>query len=377
MRVVAALMVFFFHIGQNSPFQSQQISDAYETVFGQGGWVGVSFFFILSGFVLTWSAKPGDTARRFWRRRAAKVFPNHLVTTLAALLLLAIAGQSLGGWKILPAAFLLQSWFPQLDISGAANSVSWSLSCELLFYASFPLIIRFVDRVRPSRLWYGAGATWAAILAAPLIAQLLPSRPGVGFAPASEAEFWFVYVLPPVRTLDFLLGIFLARILQRGRWIHFNLGAGILIAVASYILCAHVGFTYGLAAVTAMPLALVITAAAHADLHGGWSPFRSAAMVWLGNVSFAFYLWHKMILIEVRRRLGGPLTTWDTAAGLSYIALAGTLTMLVAWATYRYVEIPAMRRWSTPRTPRARHATPAQPLVRVDGDEGADPSPFA
>jgi peptidoglycan/LPS O-acetylase OafA/YrhL len=100
-------------------------------------------------------------------------------------------------------------------------------------------------------------------------------------------------------------------------------------------------------------------------------------MVWLGNVSFAFYLWHKMILIEVRRQFGGPLTTWDTAAGLSYIALAGTLTMLVAWATYRYVEIPAMRRWSTPRTPRARHTTPAQPLVRVDGDEGADPSPFA
>jgi peptidoglycan/LPS O-acetylase OafA/YrhL len=166
MRVVAALMVFFFHLGQVPPFRSQMAADVYQNVFGQGGWVGVSFFFVLSGFVLTWSSRPTDTARRFWRRRVAKVFPNHLVTSVAAILLLVNAGQALGGWKVVPAIFLLQSWFPQIEISSAANSVSWSLSCELLFYLSFPLLIRLVDRARPSVVTAsGVGIRSAASLA--------------------------------------------------------------------------------------------------------------------------------------------------------------------------------------------------------------------
>jgi peptidoglycan/LPS O-acetylase OafA/YrhL len=41
---------------------------------------GVSFFFVLSGFVLTWSARPDDIATGFWRRRIARIYPVHLVT---------------------------------------------------------------------------------------------------------------------------------------------------------------------------------------------------------------------------------------------------------------------------------------------------------
>ncbi len=55
-----------------------------EWVFSQGGGA-FSFFFILSGFVLTWSLRPTDTAARFWQRRVARIYPNHAAIWLAAL----------------------------------------------------------------------------------------------------------------------------------------------------------------------------------------------------------------------------------------------------------------------------------------------------
>ncbi|WP_425275736.1 acyltransferase family protein, partial [Streptomyces angustmyceticus] len=58
-------------------------------------WVGasaVSLFFILSGYVLTHSARPADTARAFWRRRAAKILPNHVLTWCVVVAALACAG---------------------------------------------------------------------------------------------------------------------------------------------------------------------------------------------------------------------------------------------------------------------------------------------
>lgn len=70
---------------------------AYVTLSFDGDWTGteagvalivgrsaLSFFFVLSGFVMTWSARPGDTATAFWRRRAAKIYPLHAVTWFAA-----------------------------------------------------------------------------------------------------------------------------------------------------------------------------------------------------------------------------------------------------------------------------------------------------
>ncbi len=364
MRVIAALMVFFFHIGQISPFRAADSTSTYSSLFGQGGWVGVGFFFVLSGFVLTWSSRASDTAPRFLRRRIAKVFPNHLVTSAAALLLLAATGQVLGGWKIFPAVFLVQSWFPQIEISSAANSVSWSLSCELLFYVSFPLLIRAVDRIERSRLWLWTGAVVAAIVAVPALAQLMPDQPGLSFAPVSESEFWFVYVLPSVRVLDFVLGILLARIVQHRKWIRLNLPSSMLLVVVAYACSALVPWTFGLVAVTALPLALMIAAAAEADITGAWSPLRSRTMVWLGNISFAFYLWHKLVLTEVRRLLGGPETAWDTPGALGYIALVFVITLLLSWALYQLVEEPAMRRWSRPRGERrtGRHAGTADGL---------------
>ena len=53
MRFIAAALVFLFHVSYANLFASERVAGTLMTVFGQGGWTGVGFFFVLSGFVLT------------------------------------------------------------------------------------------------------------------------------------------------------------------------------------------------------------------------------------------------------------------------------------------------------------------------------------
>src|ERR1700755_2106401 len=75
MRFLAAFLVFAFHATFALPLRDTALGVHYANLVSKAGYVGVGFFFILSGFVLTWTVRPGDSAGQFWRRRFAKVFP--------------------------------------------------------------------------------------------------------------------------------------------------------------------------------------------------------------------------------------------------------------------------------------------------------------
>jgi peptidoglycan/LPS O-acetylase OafA/YrhL len=111
------------------------------------GTTGVSFFFVLSGFVLAWSARPSDTATGFWRRRIARVYPVHLATALTALLLGATALPDMwptSGGQLAANLALIHSWWPAWWQT--LHPVSWSLACEAFFYAIFPALNWYLRR---------------------------------------------------------------------------------------------------------------------------------------------------------------------------------------------------------------------------------------
>nr|WP_007507034.1 acyltransferase [Pseudofrankia saprophytica] len=372
MRIIAALLVAAFHIGALAPFSDPSTARTYHSMFGQGGWAGVTFFFVLSGFVLTWAARPTDTAVEFWRRRAFKLYPNHVVILAAGILLVLYLGIFPGAGVAIANLFLVHVWDWHFKTWWGVNPVSWSLCCEVFFYACFPLIIGLVNRVRPSRLWIGVAAVTAAIAAVPSLAQaLMPDEAVSAALPIGVTKLWFINGFPPVRTLDFLLGIFLARMVKEGQLSRLPLMPALAVAIGGYVLSTQVPYEYGLAACTALPFGLLVAAATEADLRGRFSPFRNGPMVWLGKISYAFYLWHYLVLMWLAH-LFAEHQPLSTAGNLGFIALALTVVVLLSWATYGWVETPMMRRFAAPR----RRPAPAAPSLDVPTQPGpAAPSP--
>ncbi|MFJ3328018.1 acyltransferase family protein [Streptomyces griseus] len=350
MRFVASLMVFVCHAFTYGVFTDKELEQNLITYVAKLGFVGVGFFFVLSGFVLTWSARDSGRPLTFWRRRAAKIFPNHLVTWAVGLLLMVwLGGYAATVSNTVPSFFLVQAWFPSEEIFFGTNGPSWSLAAELLFYLSFPWLVRWIRAVPARRLWLCAGLLVAATVVVALTSQLLPTDPDMPYYPISWYQYWFVYCLPATRMLEFALGIVMARIVMTGRWIPLGLGPALLTLIPGYALTVWLPDAYGIVAPTVLPLALIVAAGAAADAEGRPSIFRNRTAVFFGEISFAFYMVHMLVMWY------GPMgrvpgRTWDTWPAIGMIVLDFALTVLAAWILYRLVEVPAVRRFSNART---------------------------
>ncbi|GAA3437146.1 acyltransferase family protein [Kutzneria kofuensis] len=331
LRWVAAFLVFGFHAQAEHVFGDPTAQGVVFAVFGQGA-TGVDFFFVLSGFVLTWSARPGTSARQVWRRRAAKVMPNHVVTWLVALAgMLYVSPRGVSLVSSVVGLFLLQSWVPVQSVYFAGNTPSWSLSCEAAFYFAFPLLLLWVNRIRDRQLWPVAIALVVVVVQIP--ALVLPAPTGTAY--------WVTYIFPLSRMVEFALGMVLARIVRAGRWIGVGLAPSMALCVLAYWLSAYLPGMFGAVAATVIPISLLVCSAAVADVNGTWSPWRHPVCVRLGELSFAFYLLHQIVLRFADKAFHLSALPTATAAGLTVGLLV--VTVGAAWLLFNTVEQPMMR----------------------------------
>lgn len=361
LRFLAALAVFCFHITLSSspippndainPFADRGLAGGLEQLFSKAGYIGVSFFFVLSGFVIAWSYRPGEPHGAFWRRRLVKIFPNHLVMWVLAMVLFAAAITSPSAY--VTNLFLVNSFVPDAATYVAVNPPSWTLCSELLFYLSFPFLFALVLKVPPRHLWWGAGAMVAGAFAVAAITQLVVTESPVSpLTPVSTTQFWFGYIFPVPRMFEFMLGAFLARLVLAGARLRMPLGAAFALCAAGYGIAMLVPFEYSFVAATIIPVGGLIVVAAGRDLDGRATVFARRRMVWLGDVSFGFYLCQGVTIFYVRRLIGDATFAWPVA--LLLVAGVFALTLAAGAALYTFVERPAMQRWARRRVPVAR-----------------------
>ncbi|HEY9374906.1 acyltransferase [Streptomyces sp.] len=326
MRWFAALVVFLYHVHKFGYFGEGEALVGWAFAAGN---VGVSFFFVLSGFVLAWSARPGDRVLMFWRRRLARIYPLHLVTAAIAVVLALTLIPELrpGRWEAAANLLLVSTW--RVEWWQALNPVSWSLACEAFFYALFPALYAGVRRLGPRGLWAVLALAGAAVLVIPWV------KLHFGFD-------WVLLSFPAARLPEFCLGVVACRLVQLGRWRGPGLEASVALTVIGYFLTYQVASPYRFAACTVIGLVCLISAAALSDVRGTPSLWRRPTLVRLGEWSFAFYMIHILVMQTCEVFLGVH-PKLSAAPALLATAAAFGVSLVLAWALYERVELPGRR----------------------------------
>ncbi|HZU23230.1 MAG TPA: acyltransferase [Terriglobales bacterium] len=365
LRFFAAFHVLLVHLGANgmlagAPRAVQKLAAV--------GYLGVNFFFVLSGFVLVYAYDGRRfAARDFWQARFARIYPAYAASLLFSLPMfswvlihlnfpfLEWAKQHLS-LTCLMVATLSQSWVPQ--IASAWNPVAWSLAVEAFFYLCFPLLFPALARVGRRRLLAVAAAAWAASLT--LGAAYVVLAPDGVAHPTSAYEnlFWLnVLRFNPLSCLpEFLVGMAAGLVFTKSRmwpgaaaWLALAGAAGFIAVVIFSDAIPYPTLHSGL---LSPAFAAVIFAAA---LRPGWMKklLEARWLVLLGDASYSLYLLHFTVIWMALVWLGHGAATFAGDCGVVAASIALSL------ASYKFIEQPARRK--------LRELSPGRPAAAAAG----------
>lgn len=325
LRFLFALMVFGAHCYILDP-----VFDAH--CFKEG-FVGVSFFFVLSGFIIAYNYRDKLQARTisrrsFWVARVARIYPLHWLTLLVA----ALAGgyvvaDGIVDWckHFFSSALLLQAYIPEPSYFFSFNSPSWSLCCEQLFYLCFPFLIR----------WAKDGTRLCCLFL--FCALLVP----IGMYCTPEAaikSYW--YVNPLARFPDFIVGMLLYEVYRRLDTNKITYRQGTILEILAVVVFS--GFYFYAAAIPKvyryscyywLPIAFLLLC--FALQRGTISRLLSNKYFVIGGeISYSFYLIHLFVLltyIEIQKKQG-----WAISWTVSVPVLFCIIFVLSLLSYYRF-----------------------------------------
>lgn len=295
------------------------------------GYLGVDAFFILSGFILSYTYSTrlqpfsGPVYRKFLVARIARIYPVHLFA-LAAFAAMVAADASLGhppdpqqygGLAFVLNVLLLQAWYILPDTTW--NDVSWSISAEWFAYLCFPLALLYA-RSRAS-LWFKAGVPLLVLAVAEAVSDDHLSMAG-----------GLIRLVP-----EFLIGAALYRLyvdmsrraIVLPRW---SGVAALALAAAGVLMDLDTLAVAGLGC-------LILSQAVGRDLFD--RALSAPVLVYGGQISYCLYMVQRLVERGFRFVHGHWLDSLPASADFVIF-----LVMVIAAgaATHHLIEVPC-RRW--------------------------------
>jgi peptidoglycan/LPS O-acetylase OafA/YrhL len=329
LRAVAVLAVVLFHIDHDLV---------------PGGFAGVDMFFVISGYLIT-SLIYGQIRNNsfsfadFYRRRINRIIPA---------LFGVIAGVSAIGLAILAPMDLMRLFTSAVYAAFATSNVffwreygnyfssgvdeapllhTWSLGVEEQFYIVWPIALLLVSRLKPRIMF--------ALMAFGLLVTVAISEFGVQNAASAS------YYLLPTRFFELLIGCALAifvfhRGAPFGTYVSNVLGlAGLTLTLGSLFYLRSTSIFPGINALYPCAGTALLIAAGADSRSLTARLFALKPMVFIGLISYSLYLWH-WPLIAYANYVGMKIGIVEGAAIL-------VASMLIAWLSWRFVEMPFRR----------------------------------
>lgn len=281
LRFIAALLVFFSH-------EKNEFSNSIFFHFFESGYIGVSFFFILSGFVMSFTYKAKIQGKQitflhFFYFRLVRITPLHWLTTIP-LAIYFIISNKISPLTAMANLFYLQSWFPDRNIYFSLNSPSWSLSNEVFFYFLFYFFVYLSTKV-------------LAFILGLLVISLISLNILISNFDTAINVHWIFYIFPVSRLVEFLIGILIHQAWLTKQWKLGNLhGAFSYILIAGAMICANAvseGLKYSLFFIPFLIYFFICNLDARIFTS---KILSSKIMILFGESSFAFYLLHGLVI---------------------------------------------------------------------------------
>jgi peptidoglycan/LPS O-acetylase OafA/YrhL len=352
LRFFAALHVLLFHAyamgAVFGPIWYQKLSAI--------GYIGVSFFFVLSGFILvyTYAGRPAKVST-FWRTRFARVYPAYALALLLTLPFFLFTAHHFGeiglGFLAFEAAhiklataleiLLLQAWIPAAALSW--NAVGWSLSVEAFFYLVFPFALLRFQRLERKRLLFLI-VVCALLSNAVSIGYTILRPDGVIHPGADVYTSWigFVKFFPLMRLPEFLMGMACGLLFLKSprnpRLGSALVVAGVLAIAAVALFASRLPYAVIHTALLSPAFAAIVYGVANRPSWTGILDNRG--LVLLGNASYSFYLIHANIVFPFFHTSAGALRN----ASFTGLAMCLAIVLVISILIYRLIEEPARRR---------------------------------
>ena len=337
LRAIAVLMVLAYHL---------------KLPFAKGGLLGVTIFFVISGFLITrilvseLESTHKVDLKKFWSRRIRRLIPAVLTMTSILIPVSAAFNRVLftkACSDLLSAVFCYNNWqqifrnVSYFENAGMPSPLThcWSLSVEAQFYLLYPLLLIFFAKFQDWRR-ISACATL-------LMAVFSMGAMWVLFDPSKDPSR--VYYGTDTRAFSLLFGAFLVFLIQdrpakrrrkgtRASWFPWDTAGAATLLVLFYMAARADGsgsFLYrGGQAIASACTVLVILSLLDTD--GVLSRILSTMpLKWISDRSYGIYLWHYPIILLVS---GGKKAAWWVHA------LEILLTFLMSALSYRLVETP-------------------------------------
>jgi peptidoglycan/LPS O-acetylase OafA/YrhL len=334
--------------------------------FASIGYCGVSFFFVLSGFILVYTyAGRATSLRAFWQARFARIYPALafcLLITAPGFFYCCVMMRAHDPRIIVPewapwiaphmwlsailSVTLTESWLPQTAL--AWNMPNWSLSVEAFFYLLFPLMLPRMMRLSRRQLLAIAPVGWLLGIACTL-AYIHFHPDGLAAVDTKTVGPWInaVKFHPLMRLPEFLMGMAAGLLFLRNErdrkmaWplVLTGLGAiAVVVALSPWLpyLVIHTALLAPAFAVLVYGVAL---------RPAGVQVLENRVMEALGEASYPFYLLHSMVISSVFMDWRTGTNRHQTLLGLAtWFLIAVTVAVLVD----RFIERP-LRRLLRPR----------------------------
>lgn len=319
-----------------------------------GGWLipgiyGVDFFFVLSGFIIMYTAKKDISnpaaLSNYIRKRFSRVYPVYFVYTIIALLVnylfYIFSGEGLVYWigmnfkNILKTITLYPVSFDRVVMP--VNPVAWTLTYEVLFYSIFSLLII----IKNEKFLVILPALWVCCIAAVNLGWI-------------DVKGVLLQILTATRNLEFMIGCAMGYFMPRERVginksiIYTILFFGGIFLTLSWVNAVNDFKYFPLIdwVVFGIPYAMIIFSVTRIEIAIG--EFKNKIigfLVYLGDASYSIYLVHFLVIVGVRRYLQAA----DIQANGVSLILISFIAFIISLAMYHSIEKPIMRYFSKPK----------------------------